>query len=273
VGARLAIVVGLASYPAPSGEYDSAATLSYAYSSALPTRHCSRGIVASPFGQAVAQLDAGHGQARLSVVVATLGLPSRGDVVAALREAVQPLKRRGEVINEGQLALGVTHRQQAPHRMAADNHPVDIAAHAAHADVVEGGEGSGAEEVDSGCTIRRPHSDFSNVTCRSVVVAPTPRWPHPSRGVGGEHHSAATRSRATSIVSPLALGDNGNAPPGAPPTVLTDADNRRADLVELHVDAGRAVDTRSPRSIVHAATATAHPRGVGWPSPAAVAVC
>jgi hypothetical protein len=159
------------SYPAPSGEYDSAATLSYAYSSALPTRHCSRGIVASLFGQAVAQLDAGHGQARLSVVVATLGLPSRGDVVAALREAVQPLKRRGEVINEGQPALGVTHRQQAPHRMAADNHPVDIAAHAAHADVVEGGEGLGAEEVDSACTIRRPHSDFSNVTCRSVVVA------------------------------------------------------------------------------------------------------
>src|SRR5712675_698617 len=66
-------------------------------------------------------------------------------------------------------------------------------------------------------------------------------------------------SRVTSVVSPLALGDNGNAPPGAPPTVLADADNRCAVLVELRVDAGRAVDTRSPRSIVHAATATAHP--------------
>jgi hypothetical protein len=66
-------------------------------------------------------------------------------------------------------------------------------------------------------------------------------------------------SRVTSVVSPLALGDNGNAPPGAPPTVLTDADNRRAVLVELRVDARRAVDTRSPRSMVHAATATAHP--------------
>jgi hypothetical protein len=59
-----------------------------------------------------------------------------GDVVT-LREAVEPLKRAGEVIDDGQLAPGVTDRQQAPHRWATDDHPIHVAAGAAHADVVE----------------------------------------------------------------------------------------------------------------------------------------
>ena len=99
--------------------------------------------------RAAAHLDCQDSRAALSADVIVVGSPSRGDVmVAALREAVQSREPRGEVIDERQLTLGVTDRQQPPHRMAAYDHPVHIVAGAVHADVIQRRESMASEEVD-----------------------------------------------------------------------------------------------------------------------------
>ena len=69
-------------------------------------------------------------------------------MIAALREAVESRESRREVINKRQLTLGITDRQQAPHRRATDDNPVHIAAGAVHTDVVERREGLAPKKID-----------------------------------------------------------------------------------------------------------------------------
>ena len=75
-------------------------------------------------------------------------LDRRSNVLMAPRRAGQALQRRREVVGERQFTVGVADREQASHRVAADEDPVDVVSGAVDADVVDRRESLGAREVD-----------------------------------------------------------------------------------------------------------------------------
>jgi hypothetical protein len=79
----------------------------------------------------------------------TGALSDRRNHIAVPGQVVEPALRSSEIVDNWQIPFGIADAENALRNSVGDDHPVHIASHALHVDVIQSSEALTAEEVDS----------------------------------------------------------------------------------------------------------------------------